>query len=176
MLRRPALHRLVAVAVVVALTALTGCDTDVSQDDDRDPTADVVREGLVGLYAGDATGPDVEGEAGCFADALLDRVTPEDLVVAEVVEDKGRVADAVPMLDVDLAGAWADAVLGCADYGALAARQAQRTAEVDPAAYAACVDAAVPEPTVREALVADLTGTYDSRPVTLLSEAERRCD
>ncbi|QCW52194.1 hypothetical protein FE634_20395 [Nocardioides dongxiaopingii] len=178
--RHPVAVRLPALAALTGLATLVlgGCDADLNQTDDHDAQPDVVRAGLVDLYAGDATDPapaDVLAEGGCFADALLDAVSLDELVAAEVVDDKGQVVETLPVLDVDVAGAWVDAFTGCVDYRVAAARGAGLAGDLDAAAFLRCLDAAVPPGDVPAALVDTLTGRSDSAAATALLDAQDRC-
>ncbi|WP_167736762.1 hypothetical protein [Nocardioides sp. 1609] len=173
--RASALPRLAALAGVATLV-LGGCDADLHQTDDHPAQPDVVRAGLVDLYAGDeVASADVLAEAGCFADALLDVVSLDDLVAAEVVDDKGQVVETLPVLDVDVAGAWVEAYTGCVDYRVAAARGAGRAGDLDAAAFLRCFDAAVPPDDVPAALVDTLTGRSDSAAAAALLGAQERC-
>jgi len=98
--------RLVLCAALAGAT-LAGCDLSVAQDADVAPTEDGARAGLIRLYGG----PEHEGT--CFADALLSAVTLEQLVAAEIIEDDGEVAAALPQLTPDVAAAWVDAATTC---------------------------------------------------------------
>ena len=167
---------LVGVAAV-ALVALSGCGMDVLQNDDVDPQADTVRAGLATLYADHDTSAAVVAESTCFADALLDRLSLDQLVAAGLVEDDGQVTAAAPVLDVDVAGAWVDAADSCVPYAEVSARAAAvGSPGLDEAAYVACLEDAVAPDRVREALVATLSGDYSSDPaVADLTAAEARC-
>jgi hypothetical protein len=160
---RPVLALVAAAAAAVTLTA---CGADVSQNDDRDPVPAEVRAGLATLYAGDDPGPDVAREGACFAGALTDRLTPDELVEAGLVGDDGRVVAAAPMLTVDVAGAWVDAIDACTTYADVAARTlaARFDGRLDETSYAVCLGASVPPDRVRAALVATLTGRYGTDP------------
>lgn len=171
---RPLPALVVACATVLALGA---CDVDVSQSDDREPVPADVRAGLAALWADGDTDPEVVAEGGCFAEALTDRLTLDELVDAGLVRDDGEVTDAAPMLTVDVAGAWVDALDACTSYAEVAARTlAGRSAGLDEAAYAGCLGAALPPARVREALVATLTGRYATDPAAAeLDAAARTC-
>lgn len=159
-------------ALALALGATTACDADLQQDDDHPPQVDVVRAGLVERYADGETGAAVRAEGECFADRLLDAVSLEELVGAEVVDDKGQVSPAAPLLTVDVAGAWFDAFDACADYATTAARA---ITGVDPAAFKTCFDAAVPADAVRAGVIDTLTGRSDTDAARALGEAQATC-
>ena len=124
---------------------LTGCKADFAQNDDVEPQEADVRAGLVELYTLDDETPDVVAEGGCFADALLARLSLDELVQAGVVEDDGSVTVAIPMLDVDVAESWVDAQAACVDYVVPSTRALVDHGAVglDETAYAACFEAAL---------------------------------
>ena len=166
---RPVLALLTAAATTLALTA---CNADVSQSDDRDPAPDRVRAGLASLYAGPSPSADVLAEGECFAAALLDRVSLDELVDAGLVRDDGEAAEVTPMLDVDVADAWVDAMGSCTSYAEVAARVAvARDPALDQATVASCLDDAVDADRVRQALVATLTGRFGTDPAAAELEA-----
>jgi hypothetical protein len=126
---RPVLAPLAApLAAAVAVLALGGCDADFSQNDDVSPRVVTAHAGIALLYAGPAPTSQVLGEGECFATELLDRLTLDQLVDAEIVRDDGTVAVSPPMLDVDVAGAWVDAAGSCTPYAEVAARSAAEQA------------------------------------------------
>lgn len=147
--------------LVSALVALlvTGCDVDIAQDADRPAAADTVRAGLVALYAGPEAGAAEEAEAACFADRLLDDVALEELVESEVVGDDGAVAVALPILDLDLAEAWAGAHLACAD----------------PARVRCLAERMGSAEAIRSAEVRALSGGVNSTEVGALLRAQEAC-
>ncbi len=177
------------VAACATVLALGACDVDVSQSDDREAVPADVRAGLAALWSAGDTDPGVVAEGGCFADVLTDRLSLDELVEAGLVRDDGEVVDAAPMLTVDVAGAWVDALDACTSYAEVAARTlAGRSAGLDgglggglgggldEAAYARCLGAAVPPARVREALVATLTGRYGTDPAAAeLDAAAQDC-
>ena len=162
------------------LLLVCGCDPNViEQNDDVEPETGTVREGLVALYAGPDPTYRATTEGQCFADALLERVSLDELVTIGVVGDDGRVPPMAPMLTRDVADAWVDAAGSCASYAVVAARAlAARTTgmRIDEEAYADCLTAAIPSDRAREALVAALTGAWSSDPAAAqLREAEAGC-
>ncbi|MEO9324014.1 hypothetical protein ABFT23_11020 [Nocardioides sp. C4-1] len=164
--------------VAVALMALAACDDDtLQQNDDAPPERSIVEPGLARLYAGGLSGADVEAESACFATGLLDALTLDDLVDAGVVGDDGVVVETAPMLTVDVATAWVDAAGACAPYPEVAARaEALRTPGLDEAGFARCLDAAVEPARVHEALVASLSGRFDTDPAAAeLTAAQESC-
>jgi hypothetical protein len=171
---RPVLALLAAAAATFALTA---CDADVSQSDDREPVPDRVRTGLAALYAGPSPSAEVAAEGECFADALDERLTLDQLVDAGLVRDDGEATEVAPMLDVDVADAWVDAMGACTTYVDVATRTALADDPgLAPTAYADCLTGAVPDGRVREALVATLTGRFGTDPAAVeLAAAQERC-
>ncbi len=164
-------------AVLVLAVAVTGCKADFAQNDDVEPQEADVRAGLVELYTLDDETPDVVAEGGCFADALLARLSLDELVQAGVVEDDGSVTVAIPMLDVDVAESWVDAQAACVDYVVPSTRALVDHGAVglDETAYAACFEAALTDEQVRTALVKSLSGGIDGPDVAALTTAEADC-
>lgn len=154
------------VLALLAALLLGGCGFEVSQDDDVDPDAATVRTGLAALWSGPDAAPEVVAEGECFADALTERLSLDELVEAGIVEDDGTVGPDTPMLDVDTAGAWVDAAAACTPYAEIAGRTlaARFEGRLDADAYAACLDASLPADRVREALVATLSGGFATDP------------
>jgi hypothetical protein len=168
------------VLLAACLLLVCGCDPNViEQNDDVEPETGTVREGLVALYAGPDPTYQATTEGQCFADALLERVSLDELVTIGVVGDDGRVPPMAPMLTRDVAEAWVDAAGSCASYAAVSARAlAARTSglRVDEDAYADCLTAAIPPERAREALVATLTGDWSGDPAAEeLRDAEAGC-
>ncbi|GAA5142224.1 hypothetical protein GCM10023340_05360 [Nocardioides marinquilinus] len=167
--------RALSLLLVGGLVVLAGCNTDYEQDDVV-PDAETVRPGVAALYAGLDPTPAELAEGECFADALLDRLTPEDLVVAGVLTDDGDPAAAVPMLDRDTAAVWVDVQAGCAEYAQVAGRAAaELDPDVDPDVYARCLDEAVSADDQRTALVTTLSGGVDTPIVAELTAAQAAC-
>ena len=171
------------VATAVVLLALAGCDGGdggSGPDDDTTmaaPTAATVRPALVALWTGnDAAAGDAEtGE--CFADALLERVEPADLVDAGVLDVGGAAAPEQPHLDAATAEAWVDAQFQCSDFVAESTRAltAQSKGKLDGRRYARCLRGALTEEQLREAVAESLQGRFDAPAVTRLSRAQRTC-
>lgn len=161
--------------VAAALLAVSACGVDVSQSDDVDLQTDTIRAGLAALYAG--ADDSVEAQSECFADELTDRLAPDELLAAGLVQDDGEVPQSAPVLEVDVAGTWVDAAGACEPYVDVSARAAAaRQPGLDVAAYAVCLGEALTPGRIREALVATLTGRYSSDPAAReLSAAEVGC-
>lgn len=150
--------------LLAACGLLTSCGMDVSQSDDREPQADAVRDGLAALWAGTSPEPEALEEGRCFAAALTERVPLDDLVEAGVVADDGTVAETVPMLTLDVADAWVDALADCTTYAVTAARGAGLSDPDAVDALVTCLDAAVPVDQQRRGLIATLTGRFGTNP------------
>ena len=171
------LRRFVLPLALLGVLSLSSCNTDVSQDDDDDPDITVVRAGLSALYAGDHATASTVAEGDCFADALLDRLTPEELVTVGVVGDSGDVVAALPMLDVPTAEIWVDAQFECTDFIEASTRAllAQSKGKLAQDIYGECLRDALTEDELRAALVQTLSGGFESPEVTALSEAQATC-
>ena len=165
-------------AVAIAL-ALTGCSGDSDDDPGAEPTAPTaaeVRPALVALWAGsDADGDTATGE--CFADALLARLDPAELVEAGVLDVEGAAAPDQPRLDPETAAAWVDAQFECSDFVAESTRAltAQTKGKLDGRGYARCLRSALSEQELRDAVEQSLQGRFDDPAVTRLSRAQRTC-
>jgi len=171
-----------ALLLVLALVACDAGDPDTGGRSDQErssaaPAPDTVREGLAVLYAGDAPTPEVLAEGECFAAALTDRLTLDELVDAELVQDDGQVVASAPVLDADVAGAWVDSVESCAPFVEVSTRAlaTQSKGRLDETSYAACLEDALDPAQVRAALVATLTGRFDTPDVQALSAAQADC-
>jgi hypothetical protein len=157
-----------------ACLVLAGC----SGDDERPAVDTELRDGLAALYAGDHALPaSGEAEGRCFADALLDRASTDELREAGLVDSAGAVPDAVPELDPEFAGVFVDAQLACTDL-VEASTEAQfvlSKGSLDRTAYAACLTDALDDDAQREALVAAVSGQWDDPALATLSDAQSRC-
>lgn len=133
--------------------------------------------GLSGLYAGDHAQPSERENGECFAEALLDRTDADALREGGVVDETGEVVAELPVLERPLAVAWAGAQLECVDFVAESARaqSARSKGAVDEAAYADCLRAAITADEIEEALVASLTGEWESPAVARLADAQAGC-
>lgn len=170
---RPALA-LIAVVTVVGLGA---CDAEVSQDPDPAPPSEDVVAGLAELYAGSDPTETKDEEARCFAEALTERLSIDQLREAGLVEDNGEVTVSAPMLDLDTAGAWVDAQASCVPFVEVSTRAlaTQTKGKLDEAAYTTCFTETITEDEVRAALVATLTGDFGGPEVAVLSRTQGAC-
>lgn len=165
--------RPVLAALAVLPLLLGGCGFDVSQDDDVEPSMGTVRSGLAELWSGPGASGEVVAEGECFAGALMERLSLDELVEAGIVQDDGSVAVAVPMLTVDAASAWVDAAGSCTPYAEVAGRVLAERFEgrLDGSGYAVCLEGTVGADGLRSALVASLSGDYGSDPAVRELEA-----
>ena len=87
-------------ASLVLLTGgCSGTDTDPSRSpgDEASPDADAIRSGLAALFAGDHPSARDTRDGACFAGALMERTTPEDLQDAGVLDTSYAVAAEQPL-------------------------------------------------------------------------------
>jgi hypothetical protein len=177
-----------SLAVLLLMTA-TSCDAE--QTTDRDPASSTgpsaessstpysqaVRAGVAALYAGNAPTPEEAAESGCFAGALLQRLTPAEAAAAGIVGADGAVATVLPVLDVPTAQVWVAAQRACGDFVEVSTRAlgAQSKGKVGADTYAACLREAISGDAIDAALVDTLTGGFDSPEVMALAEAQAGC-
>ncbi|WP_193607601.1 hypothetical protein [Nocardioides lijunqiniae] len=139
--------------------------------------ADAVRDGLVALWVGDdATEEDVAtGE--CFAGALLEGTTPEQLTDVGILDLSGAVVDELQVLDREGAELWVDAQLACTDFveESTRAQVAATKGKVDRAAYETCLRGALTEDQQRDAAIASVMGDLSGDAVAALSRAQLTC-
>jgi hypothetical protein len=175
--------RLAALALLVAssLPTLAAC----SDQADAKPDADTVvpaasaefRSSLVDLYTGDhATGEDTDA-AECFADALLERVTPRQLRDGGVLDAASAPRTEGVALSEPVAEAWTEAQMGCTDFveESTQAQEALTKGRLDAEAYAACLDGRLTATTIHEASVSTLMARLDDPAVAALSRAQSEC-
>jgi hypothetical protein len=161
---------------VLAAAALlaVGCSGD--EPPDR-VDADVTRDGLGALFAGDHPG-DRETAAGrCFARELTDRVPRERLREAGVLDASYGVVADLPPLPAGIAEDWARAQLACTDFVAESTR-AQVTiskGRIDAERYAGCLRRTLDEAELEAAVAGTLAGDWDAPAVASLGAAQARC-
>ena len=168
------------VGLVLLAGAAAGCG---GPDDDRDahgspgPDRAAVRTGLAELFAGDRPTARDTADGECFADGLLDRVTPEQLRTAGVLGPSYLVVDELPRLPEELARAWVEAQFACTDFVARAAgaRDAVSHGGVDPSSFAACLRGALTDSELQAAVVDTLIGDWDGADLARLTEAQAGC-
>ena len=102
----------------------------------------MVREALVDLYAGGRAAGDDPRDAECFADDLLERVTPEELRDGGVLDETFAPRTESHHLDRPVAEAWTEAQMTCTDFVAQSteAQEVLTKGRLDAKAYAACLD------------------------------------
>jgi hypothetical protein len=170
---------LAAGALALAVTGCSGDDDEPGDADATAPTAATVRPALVALWTGNdaAAGDDATATGECFADALLERVDPADLVDAGVLDVGGAAAPDQPHLDAETARAWVDAQFACSDFVAESTRAltAQTKGKLDARAYETCLRDALSDEQLRAAVEQSLQGAFDDPAVTRLARAQRTC-
>ncbi|MCD4533233.1 hypothetical protein LRP67_03955 [Nocardioides sp. cx-169] len=136
-----------------------------------------LRAGLVRLWVGDdATAEDTEtGE--CFADALIEASTPQQLAGAGILDGSHTVVAELPVLDRAGAELWVDAQLACTDLVAESTRAqvAATKGKVDRTAYEACLRDALTEQQLREAAEEAVMGNLAGDAVSAFSAAQLTC-
>jgi hypothetical protein len=169
------------VVVLALLLGASGCSGGDEEASRRAATEavdrEVARNSLAGMFAGDQ--PDAQGraEGRCFADRLLDEVTPEDLQEHGVLDEDHGPAAGHGSLPEELATPWAEAQLACVSFYEASTR-AQRAAtkgRLDEAAYRSCLEAAVDEAEAVAGTAAALRGDWDDRALEELSRAQSSC-
>ena len=164
-------------ASTLLLTALllVGCSDDEPKRNDA--STEAVEDGIADLYAGDhATEEDSEVGA-CFASELVDRAGIDGLRDAGIVTDSGDVASELPGFSQETARLWVEAQFACTDYIEESTRAlvTQSNGKIDPEAYAACLRDAITDDELREAVVASLTGAWETPEVNRLADAQASC-
>ncbi|MFA6298505.1 MAG: hypothetical protein WCS84_03965 [Nocardioides sp.] len=168
--------RLVALLVPAAL--LLGCSGD---DEPAPPSPDIdvaaVQQGLVGLWVGDDVSPEDTATGECFAEALTDRATPDELRAAGILDASYAVVPQLPFLDREGAELWVDAQFACTDFvtESTRAQVAATKGKVDRTAYDACLRAALTEDQLREAAVQSVMGDLAGDAVAAFSQAQLDC-
>jgi hypothetical protein len=176
--------RLAALAVLVAsssLPTLAACSDQAGAEAGRDtvvPAASAeVRSSLVDLYTGDRATADDTDAAECFADALLERVTPRQLRDGGILDAANAPRTEGVALSEPVAEAWTEAQMGCTDFveESTQAQEALTDGRLDAEAYAACLDARLTATTIHEASVSTLMAHLDDPAVAALSRAQSEC-
>lgn len=160
--------------LLLAALLLTGCSDD--EPNQEDSSTQAVEQGIADLYAGDhATEEDSEAGA-CFASELVERAGVDLLRDAGILTESG-VATELPPFEDETARLWVDAQFACTDYVEESTRAlvAQSKGGLDPEAYAACLREALTDDELREAVVASLTGAWETPEVNKLADAQGRC-
>ena len=107
----------------------------------------------------------------------IDRAGLDGLRDAGIVTDSGDVATELPGFDEETARLWVEAQFACTDYIEESTRAlvAQSKGTIDAEAYAACLREAITDDELREAVVASLTGAWQTPEVNKLADAQARC-
>lgn len=138
-----------------------------------------VRSALVDLYAGadDAGGQRAADDAECFADGLLERVTPAQLRDGGVLDASYEPRAEVATLDRTVAEAWTAAQMSCTDFveESTRAQEALTKGRLDADAYATCLEGRLDEETIRDASVSTLMARWDDPAVGEMSVAQSEC-
>ena len=138
-----------------------------------------VRSALVDLYAGaaDAGGQRAAADAECFADGLLERVTPAQLRDGGVLDASYEPRAEVATLDRTVAEAWTAAQMSCTDFveESTQAQEALTKGRLDADAYATCLEGRLDEATIHDASVSTLMARWDDPTVGEMSVAQSEC-
>ncbi|CAA9372844.1 MAG: hypothetical protein AVDCRST_MAG60-225 [uncultured Nocardioides sp.] len=163
--------------VLVCWPSLVACGAGSSARDEAGPETDAVRAELVTLFAGDHPGEDSTEAGECFADELLDDVSPEQLRDGGVLDEQLDVNREVTALDRPVAESWTDAQLACTDFIAESTKaQVDLTkGKLDTSKYTACLEGRLDAETVRTATVAALMADWSDPAVEDLSVAQSVC-
>ena len=129
------------------------------------------------LFAGDHPGEDSTEAAECFADELLDRVSPAELREGGVLDKELDANREVTALDRPVAEAWTDAQLACTDFvdESTKAQLALAKGKLDTSTYAACLEGRLDDETIRTATTAALMAQWSDPAVEDLSVARSVC-
>lgn len=167
--------RLCAIVLIAATwPALAACAGEAEAEV---VSAPAVREALVDLYAGGRAAGDDPTAAECFADDLLERVTPEELRDGGVLDESFEPRAEATALDRPVAEAWTAAQMSCTDFveQSTEAQEVLTKGRLDARAYATCLDGRLDEATVREATVSTLMASLDDPAVARMSRAQSEC-
>ena len=173
--------RLAALVLIAAATlpALAGCagEAEAETVSSRRPRPRRSAPALVDLYAGGRAAGDDPAAAECFADDLLERVTPEELRDGGVLDDTFAPRAEATALDRPVAEAWTEAQMTCTDFveQSTQAQEVLTKGRLDAEAYAACLDGRLDEATIREATISTLMARLDDPAVGEMSVAQSEC-
>ncbi|MCD4523858.1 hypothetical protein [Nocardioides sp. cx-173] len=167
--------RVLAAVALVALLAAGCSSTEEEERADVDEAA--LRDGLVALWVGDDETAMDTATGECFADALLDAATPEQLRDAGILDVSYAVVDELAFLDEAGAGLWAEAQFACTDFveESVRAQVAATKGRVDRDAYGNCLRSALTEDQQRAAAEQSLMGDLDGDAVAAFSAAQLTC-
>ena len=168
----------------VLLVALAGCSDAGSADRDPGPPAAAatpdtaaIRTGLAELVAGTQADRRTITDATCFADALLERSTPDELRAAGILDASYDVVGELPLLSRADAATWVDAQFSCTDFVEASARAQSKLSHgaIDPTTYAQCLRVALTDGQLRAAVIETLSGTWDGPALARFSTAQADC-
>lgn len=175
---RPGRLALMLIAAA-SLPGLAGCAGEAEAETVSSSAASpaTVRSALVDLYAGGRAAGNDPTAAECFADDLLERVTPEQLRDGGVLDDAFAPRAEATTLDRPVAEAWTAAQMTCTDFVAQSteAQEVLTKGRLDADAYAACLDGRLDEATIREASISTLMARLDDPAVGEMSLAQSEC-
>lgn len=165
--------------VAITLPGLAACAGEADAETVPAGSEPEVRSALVDLYAGadDAGGQRAADDAECFADGLLERVTPAQLRDGGVLDASYEPRAEVATLDRTVAEAWTAAQMACTDFveESTRAQEALTKGRLDADAYATCLEGRLDEATIRDASVSTLMARWDDPAVGEMSVAQSEC-
>lgn len=178
---RPGRTAALLLLVAITLPGLAACGGEAEAETvpaDAASQAEV-RSALVGLYAGKAGGGGqrTADDAECFADGLLEQVTPAQLRDGGVLDASYEPQTEVPTLDRTVAEAWTAAQMSCTDFveESTRAQEALTKGRLDADAYATCLDGRLDAATIHDASVSTLMARWDDPSVGEMSVAQSEC-
>lgn len=172
------------VAALALLALVTGCSGDEEEPAPAAPTTSAsaadpsaIRSGLVALWVGDDDSPEDVETGTCFADALVDATTPDELVEVGILDASYAVVPELTDLTPEGAGLWVDAQFGCSDLVSESGRAqvAATKGKVDRESYETCLRAVVSEEQLREVAESSLLGDLSGDAVVAFSAAQLDC-
>ncbi len=168
---------LVALLCWPGLAACSGAAMSEETAAPNDSNTNAVRGELISLFSGEHPGQDGSAAGECFADDLLERVTPQQLRAGGVLDTEYGVNREVTALERTVAEAWTDAQLACTDFVAEStkAQVALTSGKIDEASYAACLNKRLDDDTIRSATVARLMAEWSHPTVKKLVVAQSTC-
>lgn len=172
--------RLLAAAMTLLALVLGACQSEESPPPPRataSPDLAEIRFGIAALFAGDHPGDQETADGTCFAKELTERVDPDELQDAGLLDPSYEVVPTVPNLPTATARAWVDAQFACTDFVEASTRAQVKVTKggIDQQAYAECLRGRLSEDDQRAAVEATLTGSFDAPEVARLSAAQSTC-
>ncbi|GEP36228.1 hypothetical protein NSZ01_39960 [Nocardioides szechwanensis] len=158
---------------------LLGCTGGDDEPAPAAPTIDTaaVQQALVGLWVGDDVTAEATQAGECFAAALTDSATPDELRDAGLLDESYAVPPVLPPLGREGAELWVDAQFKCVDFVSESARAqvAATKGKVDATAYETCLRKALTEDQLYEAAVQSVMGDFGGDAVAAFSQAQLDC-